>query len=75
MNEMVELSASENIDDAAGNLSEAKLLQARADTLGDEGDADAARALRLEAAAAARRATEISGWSDMLADYWTRSGE
>ena len=63
--EMVELSASENIDDAAGNLSEAKLLQARADTLGDEGDADAARALRLEAAAAARRATEISGWSDM----------
>lgn len=62
---LVELSASENIDDASGNLSEAKLLQARANVLESEGDSDGARSLRIEAAAAARRATEISAWSDM----------
>ena len=63
--ELVSLSRKGNLDESNGSLTEARYRRERADAMLLEGDLEGSRNQLIEAASAARRATEISGWSDM----------
>ncbi|MDG2200143.1 MAG: tetratricopeptide repeat protein [Phycisphaerales bacterium] len=63
--ELIILSRQGNLDESNGNLSEARYHRGRAAVMQKNGDVDGSRSQLIDAASAARRATEVASWSDM----------